>query len=616
MRLAALAVAGALAGAQDPRPPYCTPHALVVSPDGATLYVSDRTAGVVALVDPAARRVRARVPVNGRPDGLALSADGARLYVAERGASSVAVIDTARGAVVSRLATDRWPVALAVGRASGRLYVCAEDTQQLTVYDLRDGAARALRRVPLVREPCAIVLTPDERRAVVANRLPAGRGTDPALSAAVSIVDTGPSGGAVHVRLPSGSSVVHGVATSPDGRWGYAVHGLGRFNLPMTQLERGWVNTFALTILDLERGEARATLLLDSLMKGAADPFSVVCSPDGRRLWISHAGVHEVSRVEIGALHALLEGKGSLVGPWERIRKDPQAVGDLANDLSALEVAGAIRRAPTGGKVPRGLALSPDGKSLFVANAYAGSVAVLDAEELSLRGTIPLGPQPEPDAVRRGEILFHDAGHAFQTWHSCATCHPNDARVDGLRWDFADDGLGNGMDTLNLRYIHETGRLHRLGTLADARTAAKHGLTFTHMLVPTEAQVDDLAAYLASLKAEPSPFLAPEGGLTESAGRGKALFEGKADCLRCHPGPFGTDRQFYNVGVVSEIEPEAKYKSTSLVELFRTAPYLHDGRALTLEEVFTRYNPKDEHGKTQGLTRRELEDLIAYLLSR
>jgi hypothetical protein len=52
-----------------------------------------------------------------------------------------------------------------------------------------------------------------------------------------------------------------------------------------------------------------------------------------------------------------------------------------------------------------------------------------------------------------------------------------------------------------------------------------------------------------------------------------------------------------------------------LYELWRTAPYLHDGTALTVREVITTRNPKDQHGKTSHLTPREIDDLVEYVLS-
>jgi cytochrome c peroxidase len=53
----------------------------------------------------------------------------------------------------------------------------------------------------------------------------------------------------------------------------------------------------------------------------------------------------------------------------------------------------------------------------------------------------------------------------------------------------------------------------------------------------------------------------------------------------------------------------------SLLHLWDTAPYLHDGRARTLHDVFTVHNPQDRHGKTSHLTAQQLDDLVAFLLA-
>ncbi len=609
---------------EHPAKVYRSPFALAVSPDGGTVYVSDRTAAMIAVLDVAKKRNRAGIPLRGEPQGICLSPDGTRLYVAERGASSVAVIDTGKLEVIDRIATDRWPVAVSLAAKTGCLYVSCEDTNSVLVIDLKEAHGKIIQRISVLREPCAIALTPDERYAVVANRIPYGRATDSTLGAVVSILDTGTPSQVSTIQLPPGSSIVHGVTTGPDGKWAYVVHGLGRFNVPMTQLDRGWVNTYALSIIDVPGGKRLATVLLDNPMKGSADPFAVACSKDGRSLWITHSGIHEISIIDLGRLHDLLSGDvpDTLATRWKdesniwtRIQKDRKVIQELPNHLAALEIADAIHRAPTGGKVPRGLAVSPDEKTIYVANYFSGTVSLLDAVDGRLQRTLPLGLQPEADAARRGELLFHDATIAFQTWHSCATCHPNNARTDGLRWDFADDGLGNGMDTPSLRYVDNVGPLHHLGTLKDLRTLVTHGFAITHMTVPTDEMVEDLIAYMSSLRADRNPHLNPDGTLTESARRGKVLFDGKADCVRCHPGPYFTDKKLWNVGVVSDIQPTAKYKSTQLTDAYRTAPYLHDGRALTLEEVLTIFNPDDEHGKTRNLNHDEIEDLIAYLRS-
>ena len=157
--------------------------------------------------------------------------------------------------------------------------------------------------------------------------------------------------------------------------------------------------------------------------------------------------------------------------------------------------------------------------------------------------------------------------------------------------------------------------MNRRATKASARDCAKGGLESTNMIVPTEQEVEDLFAYLTSLRPLPSPHLMPDGKLTEAAERGKALFEGKANCARCHPAPYFTDKKMHNVGVLSANEPDGRYDTPSLIEAYRTAPYLHDGRALTIKDVLTVNNEKGQHGKTDTLTDQEIDDLVAYLLS-
>lgn len=606
---------------------FLSPTDVVVSPDGPTVYATDRTGGSLAILDDAKMTKRGEIALLGKPQGLALSVDGGTLYVAEHGNGSVAVIDTSRHEVTARIAVGKWPTAIAISRNAKRLYVCNQSNHSVSVIDVGQTPFKAVKQIPVIREPSGVAVSPDEWHVVVTNLLAHGLGTDPALAAEVSLIDTVKLEATATVKLPPGSTMVRGTCISPDGKWAYVVHGLGRFNLPITQLERGWVNTYALSILDMATSSRLATMLLDELTQGAADPRAVVCSQDGKRLWISHTGVHEVSSIDIGLIHELLRGNvpeelaslkdGTQPNIWVQIQQDRGKIADLENDLTALYIAGAIRRFPSGGKGPHGLALSPDGQKLFVANYYSGSVAVLDAHGGSLLGNIPLGPQAELTSVRRGEIIFHDATHAFQRWHSCASCHPNEGRVDGLRWDFPGDGIGNPKDTLSLLFFDKTEPMNRRATKAKARDCTKGGLESTNGIVPTEQQVDDLFAYLTSLRPVPSPHLAADGSLTEAAVRGKQLFEGKAACARCHPAPYFTDQQMHNVGTLSDHyeETDGRYDTPSLIEAYRSAPYLHDGRALTVEEIFTRHNQQGKHGNADALTEQELKDLVEYLLS-
>ena len=134
-----------------------------------------------------------------------------------------------------------------------------------------------------------------------------------------------------------------------------------------------------------------------------------------------------------------------------------------------------------------------------------------------------------------------------------------------------------------------------------------------------ESQAVAIDEYLRSLEPVRSPHLT-NGVLSRSALRGKRLFESrKVGCAECHPAPLFTDRKSH-VLAPSRSQPMARtgapgLDTPTLVECWRTAPYLHDGSSATVEEVLTMRNPGDRHGHTSHLSEGEIRDLCEYVLS-
>ena len=120
--------------------------------------------------------------------------------------------------------------------------------------------------------------------------------------------------------------------------------------------------------------------------------------------------------------------------------------------------------------------------------------------------------------------------------------------------------------------------------------------------------------YLKSLKPVPSPYLV-NGRLSRAARRGRKIFE-KSGCVKCHPSPLYTDLQKYDVGTDRGMDKGVKFDTPTLVEVWRTAPYLYDGRAATMKEVLTKHNSGDKHGVTSSLTENEIGDLAEFVLSQ
>ena len=122
-------------------------------------------------------------------------------------------------------------------------------------------------------------------------------------------------------------------------------------------------------------------------------------------------------------------------------------------------------------------------------------------------------------------------------------------------------------------------------------------------------------AYLKSVEPIPSPYLAPDGGLTKSAKRGKKIFDGKAACVTCHVPPYYGDRSKHTFGLGSDADRDREFATPILIECWRTAPYMYDGRAVSIKDVITVDNKNNSHGNTKDLSAKEVEDLVEYIKS-
>ena len=345
--------AGLLAG--EGRPVYQSPYAVAMAPDGGRLFVSHHTAGAVSAVDLAGRKVAWKADVGGSPTGLALSPDGATLYVADADTGSVALVDARGGKVTGKIEAGRSAFGLALSRDGKRLYVCDRFLDQVGVIDT--AAGKLLQSLPAAREPVFCCLSPDEATLYVSNLLPQGPATDQDNAASVDLYDAKALKPLARLKLVSGATDVHQIAASPDGQWVYVVHVVARFNVPPTQLERGWVNNSGLTLIDAKKRTVLTTVLLDEVSQGSANPFACVLSPDGKTLAVSFFGTHEVAFVDLAKLH-------------ECLAKEPASrLAELPNELSLLRRYDVIRRTPCGGIGPRGAAFEPTGKTLDVADA-------------------------------------------------------------------------------------------------------------------------------------------------------------------------------------------------------------------------------------------------------
>jgi cytochrome c peroxidase len=145
------------------------------------------------------------------------------------------------------------------------------------------------------------------------------------------------------------------------------------------------------------------------------------------------------------------------------------------------------------------------------------------------------------------------------------------------------------------------------GIRAKAEIAVRKGFNLIQFADIPEPKAICVDKYLMSLKPVPSPYLV-NGQLSAKAMAGREVYE-KMECQKCHSGPFYTDLKMYRIG--DNIEFEKGWDTPTLVEVWRTAPYLYDGRAATMRDVFV----KHKHGIEKKISNKEMDELVEYVNS-
>jgi cytochrome c peroxidase len=200
----------------------------------------------------------------------------------------------------------------------------------------------------------------------------------------------------------------------------------------------------------------------------------------------------------------------------------------------------------------------------------------------------------------------------FQGQFTCASCHPNGGS-DGLTWDLERDGVGSFKRTKSLLGVGDTAPYGWHGsspTLAD-RVAGT--LRTLHRHEPAGSEVEDIVAYLESLE-PPKPLPVKESDRL-AVERGKTIFQDKGLCSNCHHRAGLDDGKSHDIGTRGPSDTQDRFDTPSLRGVSTSKSFLHDGRASTLEEIFTKHNPRQRHGAAHLLSKEELSDLIAYLRS-
>ncbi|MBZ5625128.1 MAG: beta-propeller fold lactonase family protein, partial [Acidobacteriia bacterium] len=393
--IAVIAIALVSMGAQPPRARYPSPIELAVSPDGARLYVVCEGTDELVVYDLGSRTILRRIAVGRVPKGLALSADGRRLWVTNSWSDTVSEIDTSSLAVVRSLPAGFEPTSVAVDRDQRSLYVANRISDDISVVDLASGAET--KRLLGGRGTSYLALSPDGGRIYSTHIYPNPGAHRAPPESEITVIDAARQVVADRYRLPNAAGIFH-VAISSDGRLGMAAQLRPKNLVPLAHVEHGWVfgNSISVFGPDVEKAAGEVIQIpIDELDRYYTPPFGVVLAPDKSVAYVSTTGSDSVTAIDVHKLVELVR----VATPAERRA--------LANDLSA-SANYVVARIPVGSG-PKGMALSPDGKLLYVANRTEDTISIVDTAARQVCETLSLGAPAARTGERRGERLFFNA---------------------------------------------------------------------------------------------------------------------------------------------------------------------------------------------------------------
>jgi YVTN family beta-propeller protein len=604
---------------------------------GARIWMVNGDNNSVSVFDHVTRARIAEIAVGTAPRSVAVAPNGT-IWVTNKGSQSISVINPGTLSVQRTISLPRGsqPYGLAMGGSFA--YVALEGSGQVMKYNADRYSRTATLNVG--PNPRHVSVSADGATVYVSRFI-----TPPLPGEATATVQTRPGGvpvgGEVVVINAANMAVLRTVVLAHSDREDDEAQG------------RGVPNYLGAVAISPDASQAWVPSKQDNILRGALR--------DGTGLNFQNTVRAISSRIVLPAgaedLAARIDHDDASLASAAVF--DPRGVFlfvalETSREVAVLDAHRGIQlfRIDTG-RAPQGLAISPDGATLYVNNFMDRTLGAYDLRPLLVRGepgqlpllaavaaisTERLAPQ-----VLLGKQLFYDARDprlARDRYMSCATCH-SDGGHDGRVWDLT--GFGEGLrNTVNLRGRGGTagmgahgglhwsnnfdevqdfeGQIRQLaggtGLMADADYfAGTRAFPMGDPKAGLSADLDALAAYVASLNAfDISPFRPGANSVSAAAAEGREIFLA-LNCGACHSGTKFSASGAATLVDIGTIKPASGgrlggtlegFDPPTLRDVWATAPYLHDGSAATLEEAVRAH-------RDVAIGEADLAKLVAYL---
>ena len=574
---------------------------LDISADGKLLACSNRDSGTVTIVDLTSHTKLREFRVGEKPEGVTFLGATNKLAVAVYAEDKVAIFNTANGGRLADIDVFDEPYGIVSDSQGERLFVTLDYPGRIVEIDAGEG--KLLREASVGEFVRGIAVSEKTSRLLVTEY----------YTAKVKAIDIGSLKVVDEWKGASTDNLARQITLNPRREKAYlpnirsritTIHGTGSIFPYVSILDTAVIDNGILHN-GATAGKRRKRIPVDSVFSSlvTANPWEIAVSPNARELYVVFAGTNDMFACEV-----------------------------LDDDYREIK----LRKRIDLGANPRAVRVAPNGETFYVYNALDFNVVAYDTQTLKPIADIAVTDNPLGDEILAGKRLFYSALQPMvgRRWISCSSCHP-DGEADGRTWHNP-EGLRNTQSFAGMAWTHPIHWSADRDEVQDFEHTIRGPLMQGRGLIRGKVQdqlgqpnkglantLDALAAYSNSHKFSLSPYA--KNGLSDAAKRGREIFLAEQTrCATCHSGPFLTDSRpraakdiiRHDVGTGQD-DPGEKmgpaYDTPTLLGVYRTAPYLHHGKAATLADVLTTNNKDDKHGKTSHLSAEQINDLVEYL---
>ncbi len=561
---------------------------LCIDSDGRTVVCSNRDSRTVSVFEGGTLQRLFEVEVGNHPEGTTFIGNSALIACCVYGDDQIAIVNTNTGEVVQRIDVFDEPYGVVSSKDGSFLFVTLDYPGQ--VIRINTNTWKVDVEWQVGEKPRGIALTSDGKSLFITEYLTA------------NLIEVDAKNGSVIRTIKAGSTdnIARQVVLNPSQTKAYIPH--IRSKVTASHGNGSIFPYVGVATLDGKNAGRRTRIPMDSF-RGAtvvANPSEIALSPDGKQLFVA-----------FGATNDLF-------------------VANIEDDYQEISYAATLRL----GSNPRAVRVTPDGRSLLVYNALDYELVAYNLPELKITARASVTDHPLDEEHTLGKKLFYTALQPMsgRQWISCSSCHI-DGDADGRTWQ-QPEGLRQTQPLNGLAWTHplhwsaDRDEVQDFEHTIQGKLMQGKGLLSGHLpdaladgISGRSKMLDALALYTNSHKVAVSPHA--KNGLNEAAVRGQKLFQSETTkCATCHSGAYYCDSQpglefkRHDVGTGKDDPSElmgTAYDTPTLLGVYRSAPYLHDGTAATLRDVLTTKNTADQHGTTSQLSPTEIEDLVAFL---